>query len=73
MAAKCAAQLLADLGVTQSLGHTRVSNDNPYSEAHFKTIKYHPGFPGRFGSIADSAGSFATGATPNTGTAASAC
>ena len=53
MTAKCTAQLLADLGVTQSLGRPRVSNDNPYSEAHFKTIKYHPGFPGRFGSIAD--------------------
>ena len=51
MTAKCTAQLLADLGATQSLGHPRVSNDNPYSEAHFKTIKYHPVFPGRFGSI----------------------
>ena len=51
MTAKCTAQLLADLGVTQSLGRPRVSNDNPYSEAHFKTIKYHPGFPGRFGCI----------------------
>ena len=53
MTAKCTAQLLADLGVTQSLARPRVSNDNPYSEAHFKTLKYHPGFPGRFGSIAD--------------------
>ncbi len=51
MTAKCTAQLLADLGVTQSLGRPRVSNDNPYSEAHFKTVKYHPGFPGRFGCI----------------------
>ena len=51
MTAKCTAQLLADLGVTQSLGRPRVSNDNPHSEAHFKTVKYHPGFPGRFGSI----------------------
>ena len=51
MTAKCTAQLLADLGVTQSLGRPRVSNDNPYSEAQFKTVKYHPGFPGRFGSI----------------------
>ena len=47
MTAKCTAQLLADLGVTQSLSRPRVSNDNPYSEAHFKTVKYHPGFPGR--------------------------
>ena len=51
MTAKCTAQLLADLGVTQSLSRPRISNDNPYSEAHFKTVKYHPGFPGRFADI----------------------
>ena len=51
MTAKCTAQLLADLGVTQSLGRPRVSNDNPYSEAQFKTAKYHPGFPGRFADV----------------------
>ena len=51
MTGKCTAQLLADLGLTQSLSRPRVSNDNPYSEAQFKTVKYHPGFPGRFGSI----------------------
>ena len=76
MTAKCTAQLLADLGVTQSLGRPRVSNDNPYSEAHFKTVKYHPGFPGRFGSIADAKDfcrSSSSGTTPSTGTAASAC
>ena len=56
MTAKCTAQLLADLGVTQSLGRPRVSNDNPYSEAQFKTVKYHPGFPGRFGSIEEAKG-----------------
>ena len=56
MTAKCPAQLLADLGVTQSLGRPRISNDNPYSEAHFKTVKYHPGLPGRSGSIADAKG-----------------
>jgi len=48
MTAKCTAQLLADLGVTQSLSRPRVSDDNPFSEAQFKTLKYHPGFPGRF-------------------------
>ena len=53
MTGKCTAQLLADLGVTQSLSRPRISNDNPYSEAQFKTVKYHPGFPGRFGSIED--------------------
>ena len=51
MTAKCTAQLLADLGVTQSLSRPRISNDNPYSEAQFKTVKYHPGFPGRFADI----------------------
>ena len=51
MTAKCTAQLLADPGVAQSLGRPRVSNDNPYSEARFKTVKYHPGFPGRFADV----------------------
>lgn len=53
MTAKCTAQLLADLGVTQSLSRPRVSDDNPFSEAQFKTLKYHPGFPGRFDSQQD--------------------
>lgn len=48
MTAKCTAQLLADLGVIQSLSRPRISDDNPFSEAHFKTLKYHPGFPKRF-------------------------
>ena len=48
MTSKCTAQLLADLGVTQSLSRPQVSDDNPYSEAQFKTLKYHPGFPKRF-------------------------
>ena len=56
MTAKCTAQLLADLGVTQSLGRPRISNDNPYSEAQFKTVKYHPGFPGRFPNIEEAKG-----------------
>ena len=42
------AQLLADLGVTRLLSRPRVSDDDPFSEAQFKTMKYHPGFPGRF-------------------------
>ena len=45
------AQLLADLGVTRSLSRPQVSDDNPFSEAQFKTLKYHPGFPGRFRGI----------------------
>jgi putative transposase len=48
---KPVALLLADLGVTQSHSRPHVSNDNPYSEAQFKTLKYRPGFPARFGSL----------------------
>ena len=51
MTSKCTAQLLADLGVTRSLSRPQVSDDNPFSEAQFKTLKYHPGFPGRFHDI----------------------
>jgi putative transposase len=48
--AKPVAHLLADLGVTKSLSRPRVSNDNPFSEAGFKTLKYRPSFPDRFAS-----------------------
>ena len=44
MTSKCTAHLLADLGVTRSLSRPQVSDDNPFSEAQFKTLKYHPGF-----------------------------
>jgi putative transposase len=47
------AQLLGTLGVTKSFSRPHVSNDNPYSESHFKTLKYRPDFPSRFGSIVD--------------------
>lgn len=50
---KPVALLLADLGITQSHSRPHTSNDNPYSEAHLETLKYRPGFPGRFGSIED--------------------
>jgi putative transposase len=53
MASKPVALLLADLGVTKSHSRPHCSNDNPYSEAQFKTLKYRPEFPGRFGSIED--------------------
>jgi putative transposase len=46
-------QLLADLGVTKTHSRPHVSNDNPYSESAFKTLKYRPGFPECFGSIED--------------------
>jgi putative transposase len=53
MASKSVALLLADLGVTKSHSRPHCSNDNPYSEAQFKTLKYRPEFPDRFGSIED--------------------
>jgi putative transposase len=53
MASKPVALLLADLGVTKTHSRPHCSNDNPYSEAHFKTLKYRPNFPDRFGSIED--------------------
>lgn len=46
-------QLLADLCITKSFSRPRVCNDNPYSESHFKTMKYHPEFPRRFGCMED--------------------
>jgi len=53
MIAKPMAQLLADLGVQKSHSRPHVSNDNPYSEAQFRTLKYCPTYPDRFGSVAD--------------------
>lgn len=53
MRCKPVALLLADLGVTKTHGRPHVSNDNPFSEAVFKTVKYCPLFPDRFGSIED--------------------
>jgi putative transposase len=53
MTSKPLALLLADLGVTKTHSRPHVSNDNPYSEAQFKTLKYRPDFPDRFGSIQD--------------------
>lgn len=53
MKAKTVAELMMDLGVIKSLSRPRVSNDNPYSEAQFKTLKYHRTFPKQFGCIQD--------------------
>lgn len=53
MKSKAVANLLADLGVTKTHSRPYVSNDNPYSEAQFKTLKYCPSFPERFGCIED--------------------
>jgi putative transposase len=51
MTSKPVAFLLADLGVTKTHSRPYTSTDNPYSEAQFKTLKYRPGFPERFGSL----------------------
>lgn len=53
MTSRTVSQLLADLGVLQSHSRPHQSNDNPYSESQFKTLKYSPTFPKRFANIAD--------------------
>ena len=53
MVAKPVAFLLADLGVTKSHSRPHCSNDNPYSESQFRTLKYRPDFPDRFGCFED--------------------
>lgn len=53
MTSKDVAFLMADLGVTKTHSRPHVSNDNPFSESHFKTLKYRPEFPERFGSLQD--------------------
>jgi putative transposase len=53
MKSKSVVQLLSDLDVRRSHSRPRVSNDNPHSEAGFKTMKYSPDFPARFGSFAE--------------------
>jgi putative transposase len=53
MTSKAVAHLLADLGVVKSHSRPHVSNDHPFSEAAFKTLKYRPSYPDRFGSLID--------------------
>ena len=53
MKAKTVAQLMTDLGVTESHSRPHVSDDNPFSEAQFKTMKYQPDYPNRFASVSD--------------------
>jgi len=53
MASKPVAFLLADLGVTKTRSRPHTSNDNPYSEAQFRTLNYRPDFPDSFGCLAD--------------------
>jgi len=56
MTAKSTSELLSDLGVVKSHSRPHVCDDNRYSEAHFKTLKYRPDFPDRFGSLEDAKG-----------------
>ena len=76
MRSKPVAFLLADLGATKSHSRPYTSTDNPYSEAHFKTLKYRPEFPERFENIeqarARSAAPSSTGTTTTTATPGSA-
>lgn len=53
MTSKSVGQLLVDMDIEKSLSRPHVSNDNPYSEAQFKTMKYRPDYPKRFGSLED--------------------
>ena len=77
MTSKPVSALLSDLAILKSHSRPKVSNDNPYSEAQFKTLKYCPAFPGTFGSLQDArafCGVFFTGpssAPPSTTTSAS--
>jgi putative transposase len=63
MTSKPVALLLADLGITKTHARPHVSNDNPFSEAHFKTLKYRPDFPPRFESL-EAARAFCRGFFP---------
>jgi len=56
MRSKLVALLFSDLGIAASHSRPRVSNDNPFSEAQFRTFKYRPEFPDRFGSLAHARG-----------------
>jgi putative transposase len=56
MKSKTVALLLSDLGVTKTHSRPHVSDDNPFSESQFRTLKYRPDFPQRFGSIVDARG-----------------
>lgn len=53
MTSQTVTKLHAQLGLTKSLSRPHVSNDNPYSESQFKTLKYRPSFPDRFGCLED--------------------
>jgi putative transposase len=69
MKSKPVALLLADLGVVKTHSRPQVSNDNPFSESQFKTMKYRPGFPDRFGSVEHTRAFGHVFLTPTTATA----
>jgi len=76
MTSKPVAFLMADLGVTKTHSRPYVSDDNPYSESQFRTMKYRPEFRDRFGCIQDSVpsvSSSSSGTTTSIVTPASAC
>jgi putative transposase len=76
MTSNTVAGLYAKLDIAQSHSRPHVSDDNPYSESAFKTLKYCPAFPGEFGSIQDAnvfCETFFTYYKPSTGTPASRC
>jgi len=58
MTSHTVAELLVDLGVEKSHSRPHTSNDNPYSESHFKTMKFRPEVPERFGSVEDARATF---------------
>lgn len=58
MKSKAVAELLVDLGVAKTHSRPHVSDDNPYSESQFKTLKYRPDFPDRFGCLIDARSHF---------------
>ena len=56
MISKTLAQLLADLDVARSFNRPHTSNDNPFSESHCRTVKYHSTYPGRFATLEEGLG-----------------
>ena len=76
MTSKTVAELLIDLGVAQSHSRPTISDDNPYSESQFKTMKYGPSYPERFASLEAARawiGNSPNGTTTRTSTAGCAC
>jgi putative transposase len=76
MTSKPVSEMMIDLGLLRSYSRPRTSNDNPYSEVQFKTLKYVPDFPDRFGCLADArvfCDRFSPPITTSTATPGSGC